>query len=247
MSRHDAFSKFQQRTAHRPPASTRPRLDLPERGARSFVEMERERRSRSEAVARRREAPRRRAPERRAGSRFAEGRAQRAREVAGWSAAAVAVALLAVGWLLVVPLPSRAGSDAAAVRRAPAPEAVTPESPGRSAEAVAGPPRDDPGAWGRAVPGPASTTLPRQISAPDVVALMVGGLAERWTYESIDGETTLRVDVPEGDMPQALRRASRALRSSTGRRALRQLGADHLELRSPEGALSLRVASGQRP
>ena len=76
---------------------------------------------------------------------------------------------------------------------------------------------------------------------------MVGGLADDWTLESVEGETILRVGVVDGQLGEAFSRASLTLRTLSGRRAWARLGADRLEVRSEGVALSLEVMKGTWP
>ena len=228
MSRYDAYPSFRPGSTSRRdrrapiprPAKSlrqlalerRPRLDLPDRGARSFVEIERRRRQATTSQVRR-------------------SASVQAWELLGWVAAAAVLALAGVGVLALIP------------------GALGPVGTARSGSGGARSPGLAHGAGTRApAGGPGDVVvLPIQVGAPELVALMVGSLADQWTFEDVAGETTLRVEVARARIGEAFLRASLALRAPSGRRAWDRLGVDRLELRCEEAALSLRVVSHAGP
>lgn len=186
------------------------------------------------------------------------------REVMAWVVVAVMGLGLGVAYLLTLPVPSLPAASngsapaplrgpqappAAPARSAPVPSRgpqPSPAVPTRSASSRAGAVQESrTGAPARPAPLPESD--PVQVSAPEVVSLLFGDGAQQWTFERVLGESTLRVEVAPEDMGSSVLRASRTLRTPSGRKAWRSLGADHLEVRGGDVAVDLSLTKPAAP
>jgi hypothetical protein len=176
----------------------------------------------------------RRGRRRRTASSPAAEQAARVWELVGWITAALLLCVAGAGLFAFVPLPFGPFGSSARAGLQPASAPV----PSRRTNPLKVP--------GEPVPA-VGTARPQQAAAPEVVSLMVGGLSDEWTFESIGGETTLRVQVETSELGEAFLRAALALRTSSGRQAWSRLGADRLELRSDDAAITLEVAKRAVP
>jgi hypothetical protein len=197
-----------------------PRLDIPDGATRFSVDDDAAAEVRSHRSATR---ARRRAP-------AATSSSPRPRETLAWLLLAVMVVGIGLKYLLDLPVPAPSTTPTAA---GPA-STASDEAPSKPSDALD-------------VPIPVAEDGPVQLSAPEVVEALFGDGADQWTFERILDESTLRVEVPPDEMGAAVIRASRTLRTPSGRKAWRSLGADYLEIRSGPVAVGLSlVSSGPR-